>query len=167
MGRKLIYDKDFHPHAVKLYRMNKWKDTEIAKDFGVTTKTIAKWRDTYPEFKEAYNHGRVKLLSNVISADLKIAFGYDYEEVHREIEKDDKGNVIKKKMKTITKHIPPNAAMLMFLTTNLDSAMTRNPRAIEEKSNDDESTIKLEEFSNEELIQRAANLRLLLENKEK
>jgi hypothetical protein len=69
-----------HLDLVRIVAMRGASDAEIARTFGVSEDTFAKWRKTYGDFDEALDKGRLSCDAEVVVSLYKRATGYDYEE---------------------------------------------------------------------------------------
>ena len=124
--KKGLYNKDFHPHQLKLLRVENLQDKEIYNKMGISYQTFYRWLKKYPEFKEAYDFGKTKIVSEGVSALLKRALGFEKEELLQEIEQDENGKTTRKHLKKTMKYYPPEPKLLTFLLTNLDPDTWKN-----------------------------------------
>ena len=89
-------------------------DEEIAVIFGFRPGQLARLKKNYPELKEAIAEGKKNLHDRLVAQMVLAAAGYDYDEV--KVRKGRDGKILD--TTTITKHIPANAPLFMFLMTN-------------------------------------------------
>jgi len=87
----------------------------IAKVLGMTEKTLIKLKNRYPKLDQAFVYGNDELKNNLISAVLKRALGYEYEETQTTIEETKTGR--KKKIVKYKKVAQPdlNAAKYLLI----------------------------------------------------
>jgi len=89
-------------------------DEEIAAVFGFLPRQLKRLKKNHPKLKEAITEGKKNLHDRLVAQMVIAAAGYDYDEV--KVRKDGSGKILDKT--TITKHIPANAPLFMFLMTN-------------------------------------------------
>jgi hypothetical protein len=87
-------------------------DDEIATFFGVSRRTLLRWKLDFPEFAEALSLGKSGPDERVKAKLYQRAVGYDYiaEEVFQY-----QGKIIRAK---VTKHVPANVAAGIYWTRN-------------------------------------------------
>lgn len=112
------YDPKTSPFLAKTYAKMGMIDEQIAEELGISVVTLWDWRNKHPEFKTAMEEGKNFPNALVISALLKNALGYTYQEiveepvhVHDPKVKRGRGRPPKEKLrvaKIITKTMPPN-----------------------------------------------------------
>ncbi len=84
-------------------------DADIAKNIGITPKTLIEWKKNHPKIREALREGREVVDTKVENALLKAALGYEYTEYI--IDTDGKKKAVKKQM-------PPNTTAMIFWLKN-------------------------------------------------
>lgn len=101
-GRPPEYDPSFNEQAAKLCKLGA-TDFELADFFGVTTRTIYRWKNTHEGFCQAVIAGKDSADERVVRALFNRAVGYSYES-----EKifNDKGNVVRA---SCVEHVPPDS----------------------------------------------------------
>ena len=94
---------------------------ECAQACGVTVRTIRQWQTRHPEFDEAMQLGKQRMVARLEDSLYQRALGYEIEE--------ERAFVVDKKLRRIgvTTHIPANPACLFFALENLDPANWHNP----------------------------------------
>lgn len=110
------YHAYFHPLLCNWIARWGTPDSEIAASLGIEESILIAWKQEHPELDRAIDDGRaywVQLAENSLQ---KLALGYDHEETEITIEGE--GDKKKKKMKKISRHVPPNAAAVLFLIQN-------------------------------------------------
>lgn len=104
---------------------------QIAKNIGITRKTLQEWINKYSDISNALKKGKEVVDIEVENALLKRALGYEYEEVKTLIEEVD-GKKKKKVEKTI-KHVPADVSAGIFWLRNRKGLVWSNRDAIEAK----------------------------------
>lgn len=90
-------------------------DTQLAKLFQVSIRTIYQWRRAHPEFSQSLKRGKDKYDSEVVEkALLKRANGFQYSEVTQEPAKAGEMRVTKR----IKKYMPPDVTAQIFWLKN-------------------------------------------------
>ena len=108
-------------------------DTEIADAFGVSVRTIHRWKKEHPEFAEMLSTGKDAADANVEKKLFERATGYDWEEKENIVEVGQDGQPKPLKVRTIKKHIPPDVmAQMYWLNNRKPDQYKRNPNGIEE-----------------------------------
>ncbi len=97
-----------------------YTDKQIAANIGIGETTFCAWKNRYPEIVETLKNGRRPVVEELEDALYKGAMGYDVEEKIEEITVAPDGTQQKHIRKT-TRHIPINAALLIFALKNLKS----------------------------------------------
>lgn len=97
-------------------------EKQIAEKLGISVPTLETYKKKYPEFLEAIHQAREAVVSDVFSALLKRAKGYEYEEIKVYTRKEDGENGIKDVTYTekVKKHEPPNVAACSLILKNID-----------------------------------------------
>ena len=99
------------------------EDKQIAKLIGIHPGTLCEWKNSYPEFGEAFKNARYKwfdtVLPEVENAAYKLAVGYSYTEVTKERVKDkETGEYTLMVTKEVIKHAAPNPVANMYWLQN-------------------------------------------------
>ena len=125
--RRLSYDPRFITLVSRLVAAGH-DASDIAFFIGVKNGTIAQWKQRYPAFKKAWEHGKEVAGSHLIERGLKQCEGYEVEETtikyHNVTELDSNArpigeNWVPVEKKVVKKQIAPNAALLQFFLTKL------------------------------------------------
>lgn len=97
-----------------------YSDAQIAKNIGIARGTLYDWMERFPDISDAIKKGRAPVIVELEDALYKAGLGYEYKEVTEEITQTGEGeNAVQiKHRKEVTKHIPPNAAALIFALKN-------------------------------------------------
>lgn len=112
--------------AVQGWARNGLNNDQIAHNLGINRATLYKYKNEYEEFAEALRKGKEVVDFEVENALLKRALGYDV--VEETVEVSDKDG---KKVKKVTRHIPPDVGAAAFWLKNRKPAEWRDRREIE------------------------------------
>lgn len=121
MGRPSKYETEIQPHIDEIKEAVKAGATveEIAKAFDIAPSTIYKYKAEKKELKEAFAHGREKVVIDIKGALLKKALGFTYEEEKRTGRKDKDGeNIIL--VEKYKRYCPPSETAAAMLLRNYD-----------------------------------------------
>ena len=122
------------PEIMAWRRQDGLSEKDVAAKLGIHVSTLEKYKTEHPEFKEALKEAKQAIVSDVFSALLKRAKGYEYEEkkVYTRKENDEKSVTYTEITK---KHEPPNVAACSLLLKNLDREhdWSDNPTMLEVK----------------------------------
>ena len=123
-GAKGKYDeiKKYIPEIMQWRRQDGLTEKDVAARLGIHHSTLIKYKEQYPEFREAMNLAKQAIISDTFAALLKRAKGYDYEEKKIYTRQEETADGPKQITYTeITKkHEPPNVAACSLLLKNLD-----------------------------------------------
>jgi hypothetical protein len=105
---------------------------QLAKLFGVSSRTVDTWLVKYPEFKAAVQAGwGLFAIGTAEQCLLKRVKGYDYDEITYE-----KINNVMVEVKRVTKHIPPSDVAIFFLLCNKSKKDWQHAQRIEHSGPD-------------------------------
>lgn len=94
-------------------------DSEIAEAFGISVRTLHRWKQEYPSFLQALTIGKEAADAKVEKSLYKRALGYDVKEVKQNIETDAASGMSKiTKQEIVTKHIPADTMAAMYWLNN-------------------------------------------------
>lgn len=93
-------------------------DDEIAEAFGISVRTLHRWKQEYPSFMQALTVGKEAADAKVEKSLYRRALGYDVKEKETLVETDKDGNVKPVKVKEGTKHVPPDTMAIMYWLNN-------------------------------------------------
>lgn len=94
-------------------------DEEVAKALGVSVRSIAEYKNKFPQFLQAFARAREKVVIEIKDALLKKALGFTYEEEKRSGRKDKNGeNIIL--IEKFTRYCPPSETAAAMLLRNYD-----------------------------------------------
>ncbi|MDY7044418.1 helix-turn-helix domain-containing protein [Virgibacillus sp. M23] len=97
-------------------------DEQIAKNMGITPKTLYRWRDKYSQICQSLKKGKEVIDIQVENALLKRALGYKYDEVTYE-----EGVEVKR----VTKEVQPDTTAQIFWLKNRKPTTWRDKQDIE------------------------------------
>ncbi len=160
-GRAVIslkrYDQGIHPTLCYYMALAGLTLAQIAEQLGISDRTMDIWVKVHPELRQAIKPGKDFIDNLVEGSLLKRALGYEVIEVTKErapVEYKAEGSILiptrwgMKITKKVTKHIPADAASMIFWMKNRKSWRDRHDFA---------ATIdhhySLENLSDEELMQ--------------
>lgn len=101
MGRGTKYDPNVHPVMAKYMARCGLTDKEIAKEFGISIRTLNYWKKSHVEFLHSLKENKKLVDAMVEDSLLKKAIGYEVEETEVVATKDGKNTRIKKTKKWI------------------------------------------------------------------
>ena len=104
---------------------------EIAKNIGISEKTLYEWIEKYPQFGEALKKNKEIADYIVENALFKKATGYEYKEKIAEIIRDPRtGEILKQHIREVTKHQPPDTLAIIFFLKNRKPKEWRDKRYV-------------------------------------
>lgn len=124
MAKRGKYDlvKKRIPEILAWRRQDGLREKDIAQKLGISVATLENYKNKYPEFAEAMQEAKQAVVSDVFSALLKRAKGYEYQEkkvyTRQEDTKDGPKSVTYTEI--TKKQEPPNVAACSLLLKNLD-----------------------------------------------
>lgn len=110
------------PEIMQWRRQDGLTEKDVAAKLGIHVTTLIKYKELYPEFREAMHLAKQAIISDTFAALLKRAKGYDYEEkkVYTRQEETADGPKQVTYTEITKKHEPPNVAACSLLLKNLD-----------------------------------------------
>ncbi len=93
-------------------------DDEIAEAFGISVRTLHRWKQDYPSFAKALAVGKDAANAKVEKSLYKRALGYDIKEKETLVETDKDGNVKPVKVRESSKHVPADSMAIMYWLNN-------------------------------------------------
>ncbi|MBE3088547.1 MAG: helix-turn-helix domain-containing protein [Chloroflexi bacterium] len=116
MGRKSLYQPDYHPVKGRELAGKGLIDEEICESFGINHDTFYQWQKRYPAFADAIKQGKKKPNRDVEAALLKRALGYKTRETHvvPSGKKGEKAKVVK----MVEREEPGNVTAAIFWVKN-------------------------------------------------
>lgn len=114
-GRPGFYDANLHPQIAEAMASVGAPESAIAKELGITTVTLWRWKLKHVEFCNALALGKQRVNEALEAVAIQLALGYSYETQKAF----PNGAVV-----TITETMPPSERMLEFLLrTRLPESM--------------------------------------------
>lgn len=104
-------------------------DEQIARNIGISARTLYNWRDKHPEFKEALKKGKEVVDYEIENALQKRALGYQIEEVKVVTEVVD--GVQRRRVEKTQKHVPGDVTAQIFWLKNRKPLQWRDRRETE------------------------------------
>lgn len=142
-GRPTKYDATFAAQAEKLCELGA-TDDNLADFFGVSVRTIARWKIEHAEFCQALKTGKVGADDRVERSLFQKAVGYtfDSEKVFQH-----SGEIVRT---PIREHVPPDTTACIFWLKNRRPDLWRDKREIEHSN-------RTSDMSDDELARIAAS----------
>lgn len=115
VGKGNKFDPCFIP-IVAILKTVGVTDADVSMYLGVKPATIAKWKRTYPAFKEAMIAGKKASANYLLATAFREATGYDYVEVTSEGYTDpETGEWLLREKRRVTKHARANPELLKWM----------------------------------------------------
>ncbi|MEH3125556.1 helix-turn-helix domain-containing protein [Agrobacterium cavarae] len=124
MARKSGYQSEYAAQAEKLCEQG-LTDKQLAEFFGVTDRTISRWKLDYPEFCQSLKAGKEISDDLVVRSLFQRAIGYSHPDVDIKVID---GGVVKTE---ITKHYPPDTTAAIFWLKNRKPKEWRDKQEVE------------------------------------
>ena len=119
MAAKLVYNPEYHDDWAWSLALKGATDQDVADAFGVSKRTIIRWKQEHPSFAEAYQRGKDVADAKVERALYERAIGYEVTETERTVDVDPKtGDTKPVRVKTTTKKYPPDTMAGMYWLNN-------------------------------------------------
>lgn len=118
MPAKPKYNSEVHDKWAWSLAVRGCTEQEIADAMGVSRMTIFRWKKASDTFREAVETAKDAADAQVEKSLYKRALGYDYEEKESIVETDRDGNIKPIKVKSVTKHVPPDTMAIMYWLNN-------------------------------------------------
>ena len=119
MPPRAKYNKDYHDDWAWSLAVKGATDQEVAEAFGVSRRTIIRWREQYKSFDEAYQTGKDIADAKVKKALYLRATGYEATDTEKTVDVDPKTGESKPvRVKTTKKTIPPDTMAIMYWLNN-------------------------------------------------
>lgn len=118
----MTYNSKLHPKLVLWIARWGSADAEIAAELEITTDELAKWCKDHPEILAAILEGRDYWNTLAENSLQKLIKGYTFDETETTIEDvitdEESRRPMKRRVRKITKHVPPNAQAVLFQIEN-------------------------------------------------
>lgn len=118
MPTPLKYNAEYHDDWAWSLALKGATDQELAEAFGVSKRTILRWKEDHPSFAESYQKGKDVADAKVKKALYQRAIGYTITDTEKTIDMDKDGNPKPVRVKTITKTIVPDTMAAMYWLNN-------------------------------------------------
>lgn len=112
------YKKEYHDDWAWSLSIKGATDEEIATAFGISRRTLNRWKNDYESFAKALEEGKDAADARVEKTLYKKALGYTYDEVEKIIDMDNNGRPSVTKTRVVTKHVPPDTMAMMYWLNN-------------------------------------------------
>lgn len=116
------YHKWLEPDNLTLlkgFARNGYTDEDIAKKMGINVGTLYEWKKRFSEIDEALKKGKDVIDDEIEETLIKSAMGYSYDEVIKELRKNDETDEVELVVtRVVRKHQPPNVTALIFWLKN-------------------------------------------------
>lgn len=123
-GRPDKYKSHVEPYLEDIKKMARiMSERQIAKTLGVGYTSFRSYKSKYPALVDTLKKGRAELVTDLKSALIKKAIGYDYEETKTKIEQG-----IVTEVTVIKKRVPPDVAAINLLLKNYDETWYNDPK---------------------------------------
>lgn len=136
-GQPTKYDAKAHvPWAASLARRG-CTDEEMAEAFGVSVRTLYRWKKAHPEFCQALNDSKSRADEAVVSSLYARATGQC---VRRTVKKRQTLDPDGRKVSLIEEtedHLPPDTTAMIYWLKNRQPAMWRDKPSVEQAKSDD------------------------------
>jgi len=128
MAAPLIYNRAYHDDWAWSLAIKGATDEEIAEAFGISVRTLHRWKKDHESFAEMLMTGKDQADAKVERKLYERATGYSYEEVETVMEIDADGNRKPAKVKRVQKQCPPDVlAQMYWLNNRRPKQFKRNP----------------------------------------
>jgi len=128
MAAPLKYNQAYHDDWAWSLAIKGADDNEIAEAFGISARTVNRWKKDHESFAQALTMGKDAADAKVERKLYERATGYKYEEVETVMEIDANGNRKPAKVKRVQKECPPDVLAQMYWLNNRKSVQyKRNP----------------------------------------
>ncbi len=118
MAWQVKYNAEYHDDWAWSLASKGCTDNEIASAFGVSVRTINRWKKEHVSFLKKLEIGKEAADAKVEAALYKRAIGYEYEETETLLEMDKDGNRKPLKVKKTKKHVPSETMAGMYWLNN-------------------------------------------------
>lgn len=115
------YNTDYHDDWAWSLIKNGQTMRDVADAFGFSVRTLERWANAYPSFKEAISEARPIANAKVEKALFKRAIGYTVKETKSIVEVDKEGNTKPVRREIVEKHIAPDVGAICFWLKNRDT----------------------------------------------
>jgi hypothetical protein len=150
-GRPSPYQNSYIQIAEVILKLG-GKDKDLASAFGVTEQTINNWKIKHPEFFESCAQAkRLFDTDKVERAFMKNILGFETEDIHTEVRKDEKTGKDIKVVKKVKRKVAGSVTAQMFWLERLRKTVFKN-QSVDINVNDESEKIDLSKLTDEELL---------------
>lgn len=136
MPAELKYNQQYHDDWAWSLAIKGATDQEIADAFGISRRTLIRWRQKYDTLGKAIEEGKHIADSKVEKSLYLRATGYEVEDTERTVDIDKDGNPKPVRIKTINKHVAPDTMAIMYWLNNRDRKNWVNRQEVEVSANE-------------------------------
>lgn len=121
-GRPSNYEKLVKPRLKEIeeWRRIGWTEEEIAKELGLSRRTLTQYKHLYSEFLRALKNETEELVKELRGALVRRAKGYQYIETKKIYERNEDGQLVHTRTEETTKSQPADVAALNLALKNFD-----------------------------------------------
>ena len=121
-GRPSKYEKLVKPRLFEISEWPRigWTEEEIAKELGLSRRTLTQYKHLYPEFLRALKNETEELVKELRGALVRRAKGYQYVETKKIYERNEDGQLVHTRTEETTKSQPADVAALNLALKNFD-----------------------------------------------
>ena len=112
------YRKEYHDDWAWSLAIKGATNEEIAEAFGISTRTLIRWKKDHESLDDAVTAGKHIADAKVEKALYERALGFDTTETERIVSVDKDGNPTPARVRTISKHVPPDTMAIMYWLNN-------------------------------------------------
>lgn len=135
MAAPLKYNQAYHDDWAWSLAIKGATDVEIAEAFGISVRTLNRWKKDHDSFMAALMSGKDQADAKVEKKLYERAIGYKYTEKETVMEMDSNGNRKPAKVRVVEKECPPDVLAQMYWLNNRKSVQyKRNPENFIDKS---------------------------------
>ncbi len=119
MAPRTRYNPEYHDDWAWSLALKGATDQEVAEAFGISRRTVLRWREDYSSFNEAYQRGKDIADAKVKKALYERAVGFEVEDVEETVDIDTKTGEIKPvRRRKFKKKVPPDTMAIMYWLNN-------------------------------------------------
>lgn len=119
MAKGSAYNEQYHDDWAWSLSLKGATDEEMAEAFGISVRTLHRWKKSYPSLKESIDAGKEIADAKVKRSLYQRAIGYDAKDVEQIISTDKAtGRQNIERTRVTTKHIAPDTMAIMYWLNN-------------------------------------------------
>lgn len=113
------YNEPYHKDWAWSLSLKGAADEEIAEAFGISVRTLHRWKKQYPALKEAIDHGKSVADAKVKRSLYERAVGYRVKDVEQILSTDKATGAQRiERTRVTTKHVAPDTMAIMYWLNN-------------------------------------------------